>query len=75
MTTNATWGGTVALNLTLHVYCPRCNRSVEIDMTKMPPEGKAIGQTFRCMECGRPGQNIVSHKSANHSYPGSKRPK
>ncbi|MBO0142239.1 hypothetical protein JZX87_13815 [Agrobacterium sp. Ap1] len=43
-------------------------------MTKMPPEGTSIGQKFRCKECGQQGQNIVSHRSANHSYPGSKRP-
>jgi hypothetical protein len=72
MPDNSTWAGMIALNLTLHVYCASCDRNVEIDTTKMPPDGKAIGQTFRCRKCGRPGSNIVSHRSANRSYPGAK---
>lgn len=72
MPDNSTWAGMIAMNLSLHIYCARCNRNVEIDMTTMPPEGKATGQTFRCRQCGRLGQNIVSHRSANHSYPGAK---
>lgn len=72
MVDNSTWAGMTALNLTVHVYCSNCDRHVEIDLTKLPPNGKAIGAVFRCGECDRPGAMTVSHKSANRSYPGSR---
>lgn len=67
---NSTWGGMVAMNLLYHVHCDPCGRVVEVDMTKLPPDGNAIGATFRCSECGRPGSSIISHKSAMRSVPG-----
>ena len=72
MVSNSTWSGMLALNLHYSVHCEPCDRIVDIDMTKLPPNGKAIGATFRCSQCGRPGRSIVSHKSANHQYPGAK---
>lgn len=62
-TSTATWGGMVAFDQRLTVYCTPCGRSVEIDMTKLPPDGNAIGRTFRCSQCGEKGRCIVSPKS------------
>jgi hypothetical protein len=70
---NSTWAGMIALNLSYHVYCSHCDRHAEIDLSSLPPAEKAIGRTFRCSVCKRPGSTVVSHRSANHSYPGAKR--
>ncbi|NSZ87591.1 hypothetical protein G6L97_26730 (plasmid) [Agrobacterium tumefaciens] len=72
MVDNSTWAGMIAMTLQMHIYCSHCDRHVEVDMSKFPPEGKAIGATFRCRDCGRPGATTVSHRSANRSYPGAK---
>lgn len=74
MPDNSTWAGMIALDNQYHVYCARCERVVEIDMTKMPPDGKAIGASFRCSQCGRRGSTIISKRLANFAYPGSKPP-
>ncbi len=73
MPDNSTWAGMIALNLACHVYCSHCKREIEIDMKSMPPEQTAIGRTFRCSICGRVASPIISHRSANHTYPGAKR--
>lgn len=57
---NNTWAGMIALNLRVTVYCDPCNRSIELDLEKMPPDGNAIGVKFRCNKCGRFGRSIVS---------------
>ncbi len=72
MVDNSTWAGMLAMNLHYAIHCEPCDRIVDLDMTKLPPDGKAIGVTFRCSQCGKPGRSIVSHKSANHQYPGAK---
>lgn len=59
-TSNSTWAGMIALRMRVTVYCTPCNRSVELDLTKFPPEGKAIGVKFRCSQCGGLGHSIVS---------------
>lgn len=66
---NSTWGGMIAMNLRYHVHCEACDRFVEIDMTRLPPEGGAIGRTFRCSQCGRPGRSVVSSASADKTVP------
>lgn len=66
---NRTWAGMIAMNLRYHVHCERCERFVELDMTKLPPDGNAIGRTFRCSTCGGPGQSIVSSSSAYKAVP------
>lgn len=75
MVSNETWAGVVALNLRYTVHCEPCERMVDIDAEKMPPDGPALNVTFRCSQCGRPGRTTVSHKSAEHAYPGSKPPR
>jgi len=72
MPDNSTWAGMIALNLTVHVYCSHCERDAKIDLAMMPADEKAIGRTFRCVSCDRPASPIVSHQSANYSYPGAK---
>ncbi|KAA0680254.1 hypothetical protein DTW90_37365 [Neorhizobium sp. P12A] len=47
MVDNSTWAGMKAMNLRYVVACTRCDRMVEIDLDKMPPEGNAINQRFR----------------------------
>lgn len=66
---NATWAGMIAMGLRLFVHCTPCDKSVEIDMTRLPPEGKAIGARFRCKDCNRLGTNAVIHKSAYRAVP------
>ncbi len=66
---NGTWAGMIAMRLRYHVHCDPCERVVEIDMTKLPPDGEAIGRTFRCSQCGRPGHSVVSAKSAERCTP------
>lgn len=72
MPDNSTWAGVIALNLSYHAYCDHCDRHAEIDMTKMPPEGNAIGRSFRCTTCNRLGSVVVSHRSTNRSYSNAK---
>ena len=62
----------IALNLRYTIYCEPCERAVDLDMTRFPPDGIAIGRTFKCSQCGRKGSSIITHRSADHSYPGSK---
>lgn len=62
-TSNRTWAGMIALEMRLTVYCSRCERSVEIDMSRLPPDENAIGRTFRCSNCGEKGHCTVSPKS------------
>lgn len=69
MKSNETWAGMIALDLIYTVHCDPCERVVEIDLAKMPPEGNAIGLTFRCSQCGKPGQSIVSHRGALRAVP------
>lgn len=59
-TSNRTWAGMIALGMRLTVSCSPCKRSVEIDMTHLPPDEDAIGRTFRCAKCGGKGHCIVS---------------
>ncbi|GAA4180191.1 hypothetical protein GCM10023069_54480 [Shinella granuli] len=59
-TSTATWGGMLALNHRLTVYCDPCGRSVEIDLVRFPPDEKATGRVFRCSLCGAKGRCIVS---------------
>lgn len=72
MVDNSTWAGMKAMNLRYVVSCSHCDRMVEIDLDKMPPDGSAIGQRFRCSQCGQYGESIVSHRSADKAYPGSR---
>lgn len=74
MTSNATWAGMIAMDLQYFVYCDPCKRHVEIDMTKLPPDGKAIGVTFKCSQCGRPGTSSVNARSVSRSVPGRRPP-
>jgi hypothetical protein len=69
MTSNETWAGMIAMNLRYTVHCEPCERFVDIDLAKMPPDGKAIGRTFRCSQCGKPGRSIVSPLGALRSVP------
>jgi uncharacterized Zn finger protein len=62
----------IAMNLQYFVYCDLCGRNEEIDLTKLPPLGKAIGVSFRCSQCGRQGTTTVNHRSAGRVYPGAK---
>lgn len=57
---NATWAGMIALGLKVTLHCAECRRWVDLDMTRLPPEGKAIGRTFRCSQCGGVASSIVS---------------
>lgn len=66
---NSTWGGMIAMGLRYHVHCEACDRFVELDMTKLPPDGPAINRTFRCSQCGQPGRSIVSARSADRAVP------
>lgn len=50
----------IALGLKVTLHCANCNRWVDLDMTKLPPEGKTIGRTFRCSQCGGVASSIVS---------------
>ncbi len=69
MRSNATWSGMIDLELRLRVYCTPCDRVVDIDMTKFPPDGNAIGVRFRCEKCGRIGQNSVTPIAAESCKP------
>lgn len=69
MTSNETWGGMIAMNLRYFIFCGPCQRDVELDMTKLPPEGPALNRRFRCSQCGRYGQSIVSPASAMRCVP------
>ncbi|CDZ43208.1 Hypothetical protein NGAL_HAMBI1146_59810 [Neorhizobium galegae bv. officinalis] len=66
---NSTWAGMIAMNLRYRVHCEPCDRIVEIDLQNMPPDGNAIGVTFRCSQCGRPGRSIVAPRSAERAVP------
>lgn len=57
------------MNLQFFVNCEPCEMLEEIDMTTLPPDGKAIGVKFRCNKCGRVAGNIVSHRSARRAVP------
>lgn len=72
MVNNSTWAGAIAMQLRYTVHCIPCDRIVDVDMEKMPPDGPAVGVTFKCSKCGRPGSVTVSHRSADRAYPGSK---
>jgi hypothetical protein len=72
MQDTSTWAGMIVLNLTMHVHCSKCERCIEVEISNMPPEDKPSDAAFRCSQCGRPGSKIVSHRSANYSYPGAK---
>lgn len=72
MQSSETWAGMLALNLTLHVHCASCERCAEVDIANLPADGKLADAKFRCSQCGRTGSHIVSHRSANYSYPGAK---
>lgn len=61
-----------AMNLRYEVYCSHCERVAEIDLDRMPPGESAIGRSFRCKQCGRKGESIVRHRSADKAYPGSR---
>lgn len=66
---NNTWAGMIALNMTVTVYCSPCNRSAKINMTKLPPDGTAIGVRFRCSICGKRGHSIISPPTSELSLP------
>lgn len=69
MSSNETWAGMIALNLTYTVFCEPCERSIEIDLEAMPPDGKVIGAKFRCGHCNRVGRSIVGHRGALRAAP------
>jgi hypothetical protein len=71
-TSNATWAGMISMGLQYFVYCEPCEKHVEIDMTKLPPDGNAIGRTFRCRICGRPGTSSVNARSVLRTVPGQR---
>jgi hypothetical protein len=70
MVDNSTWAGMKAMDLRMDIFCSHCERMVEIDIDKMPPEGKALGRRWPCSKCGRDGQVTISHRSATRSVPG-----
>ena len=72
MASNETWAGMIAMKLRYTVHCEPCDRFVDIDMTKLPPDENALGRTFRCSQCGRPGTTIVSPLGALRSVPRSR---
>lgn len=46
MADNYTWSKMIAMDLEMHVLCDACQRDIEIDIAKMPPDGKVIGSRF-----------------------------
>ena len=62
-TSNETWAGMIALDMRVTVHCAPCERSVEVDLTKLPPDGNAIGVKFRCSTCGEYGRATMSPAS------------
>ncbi|QXZ79681.1 hypothetical protein [Rhizobium sp. L51/94] len=73
MASSATWAGFKAMNLRYVVSCSPCDRMIEIDPDTMPPDGSTIDQRFRCSRCGAIGGVIISHRSADKAYPGSRK--
>jgi hypothetical protein len=72
MVDDSTWAGMKAMQLRDVVSCSPSNRMVELDLEELPPDDNAIGQRFRCSQCGRYAESIVNHRSADKAYPGSR---
>lgn len=49
---------------TMRAYCTPCNRAVEVDLEKLPPEQSYINRRWRCQYCHELGQ---AHLSPDHS--------
>jgi len=55
-----TFGILLEFDYTITAYCHPCNRRVEIDLSKLPPNGKSVNRRWRCIECGQLGRVIMS---------------
>jgi ribosomal protein S14 len=69
MTDNSTWAGMIAMGLRYFIFCEPCDRSVELDMTQLPPDGNALNRSWPCKVCGRLGQVVISARGAERCVP------
>lgn len=57
---------------TVTAYCTPCNRSVKVDLEKMPAEQSYINRRWRCQYCHGVGQAQLSPDHSPRDSPAAK---
>jgi hypothetical protein len=67
-----TFAGLYIYGYSLTVHCSQCQKSIDIDLIKMPLLEQYVCRKFRCQTCGQIGHAILGAPDTNRTYSGHK---